>query len=351
MVRKWASGLLVGFCVGGLLVATPLAQWSSINGFPFSAAVGLNRGSAPSSTTDLLYNVAGALYFNGSAVGGTGAPTDATYITQTADGTLSAEQALATLASGLLLNATKTGVLSIAAANTDYVAPTGITNMTFANAGTLRTGTTAADTLLLQAYDTDTGPGYLPMATIAGGTAPSWSFEDEIFYRERATPTNKFSVFQVVGATGLPAHSATITLYNNQYFGVTNYDRTQVILTVDPNATAITVANTTSFDPILIDPITKGANAFIGTITSLDLTAAQTWTFPDLTGTLALMGGVQNGSTFDATGFLVAGVAGIDKTCGGPVISATFVKGILTAMTCTSEPQPDPHEAGTARLP
>ena len=45
-----------------------------------------------------------------------GAPTDATYITQTANGTLTNEQALSTLATGILKNTTSTGVLSIATA-------------------------------------------------------------------------------------------------------------------------------------------------------------------------------------------------------------------------------------------
>lgn len=53
---------------------------------------------------------------------GGGAPTDATYITQTANGTLSAEQALGSLATGILKNTTTTGVLSIAVAGTDYQA-------------------------------------------------------------------------------------------------------------------------------------------------------------------------------------------------------------------------------------
>lgn len=57
--------------------------------------------------------------------GGGGAPTSATYITQTPDATLSAEQALSTLATGILKNTTGTGVLSIAAAGTDYVVPSG----------------------------------------------------------------------------------------------------------------------------------------------------------------------------------------------------------------------------------
>lgn len=55
-----------------------------------------------------------------------GAPSDATYITQTANGTLSAEQALSALATGIVKNTTTTGVLSIAADGTDYLAPTRI---------------------------------------------------------------------------------------------------------------------------------------------------------------------------------------------------------------------------------
>lgn len=52
-----------------------------------------------------------------------GAPNNATYITQTANSDLPNEQALATLATGLLKNTTTTGVLSAAVAGTDYQAP------------------------------------------------------------------------------------------------------------------------------------------------------------------------------------------------------------------------------------
>lgn len=57
--------------------------------------------------------------------GGAGsfAPTNATYITQTANATLTNEQALSALATGILKNTTTTGVLSIAAAGTDYENP------------------------------------------------------------------------------------------------------------------------------------------------------------------------------------------------------------------------------------
>jgi len=55
--------------------------------------------------------------------GGSGAPTDATYIVQTANGSLSAEQVMGSLATGLVKNTTTTGVQSIATANVDYSTP------------------------------------------------------------------------------------------------------------------------------------------------------------------------------------------------------------------------------------
>lgn len=54
---------------------------------------------------------------------GSGAPSDATYITQTANGTLSAEQALGALSTGLMKVTTTTGAISTAAAGTDYTSP------------------------------------------------------------------------------------------------------------------------------------------------------------------------------------------------------------------------------------
>lgn len=67
--------------------------------------------------------------------GGGGAPVDATYITQTANGTLTNEQAMGALATGMLKNTTTTGVLSIASEGTDYYAPGG-TDVAVADGGT-----------------------------------------------------------------------------------------------------------------------------------------------------------------------------------------------------------------------
>lgn len=67
--------------------------------------------------------------------GASAAPSSATYITQTASGSLSAEQALGALATGILKSTTTTGVVSIAAAGTDYYNPGG-TDVALADGGT-----------------------------------------------------------------------------------------------------------------------------------------------------------------------------------------------------------------------
>jgi hypothetical protein len=60
-----------------------------------------------------LYYWDGAAWLQIGAGGGGGAPTTATYITQTPDATLSAEQAMSLLGTGLVKNTTGTGVQSI----------------------------------------------------------------------------------------------------------------------------------------------------------------------------------------------------------------------------------------------
>lgn len=67
--------------------------------------------------------------------GGGGAPTDATYITQTANASLSAEQALSSLATGVVKVTNGTGALSTATEGTDYYKPGG-TDVAVADGGT-----------------------------------------------------------------------------------------------------------------------------------------------------------------------------------------------------------------------
>lgn len=76
-----------------------------------------------------------------------GAPVGATYITQTPDATLSSEQALSTLATGIMKNTTATGVITIAAEGTDYYGPGG-TDVAVADGGTGASNAAGAKTNL-----------------------------------------------------------------------------------------------------------------------------------------------------------------------------------------------------------
>lgn len=123
--------------------------------------------------------------------GGTGAPTDATYITQTVSSGLSQEQALSSLSSGIMRVATTTGVVTslgdvlsgvnggtgvansgltitlagnlvTAGANSLTLTTTGATNVTFPTSGTL-----------LAAGGTVTGTSYLDTSTPTSITSTS----------------------------------------------------------------------------------------------------------------------------------------------------------------------------------
>jgi hypothetical protein len=55
-----------------------------------------------------------------------------------------------------------------------------VDTITFNNGGSIRTGTTAADTLLFQAYDNNTGPAYVTFATLTAGNTPTFDLSDSV---------------------------------------------------------------------------------------------------------------------------------------------------------------------------
>ena len=133
---------------------------------PTGASNTYDLGSADAQFKDGWFDgtlEADAITIAGTPISAGGAPTDATYITQTANGTLSAEQAMGALATGIVKNTTTTGVQSIAAAGTDYLAPngdgsalTGIGDMVLANVQSV-TGLKTFDTIKLAVKGSSTG--------------------------------------------------------------------------------------------------------------------------------------------------------------------------------------------------
>lgn len=107
----------------GLLVVSSTPVWAQGVLAPGGGALG--GLPAVGSEGDCLLVVDGVPAWGACPGAGSGAPTDAKYIVQTANGTLSAEQALSTLATGIMMVTTSTGVISVAIAGTDYVIPAG----------------------------------------------------------------------------------------------------------------------------------------------------------------------------------------------------------------------------------
>jgi hypothetical protein len=120
-----------------------------------------------------------------------GAPDSATFITQTPDATLTAEQAMSVLATGIVKNTTGTGVQSIATQGTDYYAPGG-TDVAVADGGTgSSTASGAATNLGLGTGDspqfTAVNVGHATDTTVARVSAGVISVEGNTIYAAGGT--------------------------------------------------------------------------------------------------------------------------------------------------------------------
>ena len=126
--------------------ANPDVAYMQVVAIPNASQLTLKNIANTGSSLYLINAIAGTVFPSGSAIttGGIqgpagsaagGAPSTATYITQTPDAGLSSEQALSLLATGILKSTTATGVVSIAAQGTDYYAPGG-TDVAVADGGT-----------------------------------------------------------------------------------------------------------------------------------------------------------------------------------------------------------------------
>lgn len=176
----------------------------------------------------LTSNGAGALpTFQAAAAG---APAGATYITQTSDGTLTNEQALDALATGIMKNTTGTGVVSIAAEGTDYYGPGG-TDVVVADGGSGRSSATAyavicGGTTSTAAHQsiasvgtsgqilTSNGAGALPTFQDAASGSLDWEYITEVTASASATVDfdnvfdGTYVVYRIFGYAVAPATDA-----------------------------------------------------------------------------------------------------------------------------------------------
>jgi hypothetical protein len=136
--RTWTLSLPIALTftgktiTGGAYASASATLFTFTTGTIGTAVTGVTQAASNNSTL-----MATTAYVDNQATTAAAlrAPANATYIVQTADGTLTNEQALGALATGILKNTTTTGVLSIAAQGTDYYAPGG-TDVALADGGT-----------------------------------------------------------------------------------------------------------------------------------------------------------------------------------------------------------------------
>lgn len=113
--------------------------------------------------------------YSGAGGGGGGAPAAASFVTVTAESGIATERVLTGTANQIVL--TDAGINSTLTLSTPQDIATGSSvtfgNVTLGTGGALRTGTTAGNTLLIRAYDTNTGPAYTTFITLTANDTPT----------------------------------------------------------------------------------------------------------------------------------------------------------------------------------
>lgn len=148
-----------------LLIPSLSFAAEQVLGWPHNTPI-LVTGSTGSTVIDgncAEFDSNGNIVDSGGVCGGTGAPTDATYVTQTSNATLSAEQALDALASGIMRIDTAAGVitsLTDSSGISDNISDeTGTGVMCFATAPTFTTSITVTSGATIDADGVDVVTG------------------------------------------------------------------------------------------------------------------------------------------------------------------------------------------------
>lgn len=186
---------------------------------------------------------------------------------------------------------------------------------------------------------------------VAGGDAASVSIDTVYFGRGVVSAAPSGFSLNATGGSGTDIAGASLTVAGGKGTGSgapgslifqtstasgsgSTLQTLATRLTLAPTLATFTTdvsftSTTANADSILLQPKTGGAGAFAGTVTSADLTAARTWTFPDTdittsTGTGALVLGTA--PTFTTSLTLNAGSIITDTTTGLKIGTATTQK-------------------------
>lgn len=214
------------------------------------------------------------------------APISASYITKTANGILTSEQATGALASGILYNTTTTGVLSIAAAGTDYAAP----NQTMyigTTAVTINRASAALTLAGLTLTTPDIGTPSAGVLTNCTGTASGLT---------AGTVTN------ATFTTALTVNTGTLTLTANS--------ANTSVLTIGAGAVSVSGANTG-------DNAANSSSTYIGTTAVALNRSSGALTLAGITLTTPDIGTPSAGTLTNCTGLPVAGITASTATALG----------------------------------
>jgi hypothetical protein len=218
-------------------------------------------------------------------------------------------------------------------------AQSAMTSVDFANAGRIGTGTTAADTLLISAYDVD-GTAYVPFITLTANNTPTMDLASAVTigsaYIYRAAGTDVAVADGGTGASTLTIHGLLVgnatTAINAMAAGTAGQIVTSGGASADPVWTTATYPATVTKGDVLVASANNIVDVVAGATTSgYVLTANGAGTAPTFQaasgggiGTLAGDSGTATGATVT-----IAGGTNITTTAG----TATLTVNLDAALT------------------
>lgn len=214
-----------------------------------------------------------------------------------------------------------TGALTLAAVTAS--------NLTLTNGGALRTGTTAADTLLLQAYDVD-GAAYTTFATLTAGNDPSFDLASSVtkggqqIVTPSSTTTFTNKTFDANGTGNSISNIEPADLANGTDGALITWDASGVPTTLAPgDATKVLTSNGAGAVPSY-----QTSDILLSTTAVTDATATGTTTLYTVpAGKKAVITKAIVRVTA-ASGATVAGTVNIGVSAGD-IFTATQLTGVL----------------------